>query len=141
MVAMPFHNAPSPIPLNIFDAEVPPTSPALMISAHAVPSGKRRFSCSFTIRYRRRGIISKTPRAPPVNAIKSVNDVLRGKPRKINAGMVNTTAAATDSPADPTVCTILFSRTVFPLIFFRMVIAMTAMGIDAEVVSPTLSPR
>ena len=33
-------------------------------------------------------------------------------PRKISAGSVNITPAASDSPADPVVCTILFSRIV-----------------------------
>ncbi len=95
--------APMPIPLKIFAALVPPVSPAFRISAHAVPSGNRRFPCSFTIRYRRRGIIIRTPRIPPVRAMRSVSDALSAYPRKISAGTVKTTAAAIDSPAEPTV--------------------------------------
>ena len=35
-----------------------------------------------------------------------------GKPRKISAGSVKMTPPATDSPAEPVVCTMLFSRIV-----------------------------
>ena len=83
----------------------------------------------------------RTPRTPPVRAIRNVTEIFIGKPRKMSAGIVKTTAAATDSPADPVVWTTLFSRIVeFPS-FFRIVIAMTAIGIDADVVRPTLRPR
>ncbi len=59
----------------------------------------------------------------------------------MSAGTVKTTAAATDSPADPVVWTMLFSRIVELPSFFRIVIDMTAIGIDADVVSPTRRPR
>ena len=55
--------------------------------------------------------------------------------------MVNTTPAASDSPADPIVCTMLFSRIVEPPIRLRTEIASTAIGIDALTVRPALSPR
>jgi hypothetical protein len=61
--------------------------------------------------------------------------------RKINAGTVNTTPAATDSPADPIVCTMLFSRIVDPPSRLRIEIARTAMGIEALTVRPARSPR
>jgi hypothetical protein len=62
------------------------------------------------------------------------------------AGMVTPTPKAMDSPAEPAVCTTLFSRMVA---FFspsfessrKSVIEMTATGIDALTVSPTLSTR
>jgi hypothetical protein len=54
---------------------------------------------------------------------------------------VNTTPPATDSPADPIVWTMLFSRIVDPPSFLRTEIASTAIGIDAETVSPARSPR
>jgi hypothetical protein len=62
------------------------------------------------------------------------------------AGMVTPTPNAIDSPADPAVCTMLFSRIVASRspIFDRMrksVIEMTATGIDALTVRPTLSTR
>ena len=83
----------------------------------------------------------RTPRTPPVSAIRNVTGILIGKPRKMSAGIVKTTAAATDSPADPVVWTMLFSRIVeFPS-FLRIVIAMTAIGIEADVVRPTFRPR
>ena len=56
--------------------------------------------------------------------------------------MVNMAPAAMDSPAEPIVCTILLSkvesRLRSPLI---TPIDITAAGIEAETVSPTLSPR
>ncbi len=61
--------------------------------------------------------------------------------RKISAGIVKTTPPATDSPADPIVWTMLFSRIVDPPSFFRTEIARTAIGIDALTVSPARSPR
>src|SRR5438132_13085451 len=55
--------------------------------------------------------------------------------------MVNTTPPATDSPAEPIVCTMLFSRIVEPPSFFRTEIARTAIGIDALTVRPARRPR
>ena len=83
----------------------------------------------------------RTPRIPPVSATRNVTGICIGKPRKMSAGIVKTTAAATDSPAEPVVCTMLFSRIVECPSFLRIVIAMTAIGIEADVVSPTRSPR
>src|SRR6185436_20530496 len=56
-------------------------------------------------------------------------------------GSVKATPAAMDSPADPAVWTMLFSRMVALPKKRKMVIDRTAMGIDAETVSPTLSAR
>ena len=61
--------------------------------------------------------------------------------RKISAGIVNTTPAASDSPADPIVCTMLFSRIVDPPRRFSTEMASTAIGIDALTVRPARSPR
>ena len=55
--------------------------------------------------------------------------------------MVKTTPPATDSPAEPIVCTMLFSRIVDPPSFFSTEIASTAIGIDALTVSPARRPR
>ena len=44
---------------------------------------------------------------------------------------MNTTPAATDSPADPVVCMMLFSKIVVPKNFRPSEIANTAMGMDA----------
>src|SRR5438093_12622987 len=55
--------------------------------------------------------------------------------------MVKTTPPATDSPADPIVCTMLFSRIVEPPSFFSTEIASTAIGIDALTVRPARRPR
>ena len=58
-----------------------------------------------------------------------------------SAGTVKTTPAATDSPADPIVWTMLFSRMVDPPSRFRTEMASTAIGIEALTVSPARSPR
>ncbi len=55
--------------------------------------------------------------------------------------MVKTTPPATDSPAEPMVWTMLFSRMVEPPSFFSTEIASTAIGIDADTVRPARSPR
>ena len=59
----------------------------------------------------------------------------------MSAGIVNTTPPATDSPADPIVWTILFSRIVDPPSFLSTEIASTAIGIDALTVRPARRPR
>ena len=55
--------------------------------------------------------------------------------------MVNTTPPATDSPADPIVWTMLFSRMVEPPSRLSTEIASTAIGIDALTVRPARRPR
>ena len=59
----------------------------------------------------------------------------------MSAGIVNTTPAATDSPAEPMVWTMLFSRIVEPPSRFSTEMASTAIGIEALTVSPARSPR
>src|SRR4051812_21510031 len=59
----------------------------------------------------------------------------------MSAGIVNTTPPATDSPAEPIVCTMLFSRIVEPPSFLSTEMASTAIGIDALTVSPARRPR
>ena len=51
------------------------------------------------------------------------------------------TPAAIDSPAEPVVCTTLFSSTPARPKARKSVIESTAIGIEAETVSPTLRPR
>ena len=72
--------------------------------------------------------------------------ISRSKPRIMMAGMVTPTPNAIDSPADPAVCTMLFSRIVasLPPNFERMrkkVMEMTATGMEALTVRPTFSTR
>ena len=55
--------------------------------------------------------------------------------------MVKTTPAATDSPAEPIVWTMLFSRIVEPPSRFSTEIASTAIGIEALTVSPARKPE
>ena len=62
------------------------------------------------------------------------------------AGIVTPTPKAIDSPAEPAVCTMLFSRMVAFLkpsldSMRKSVMQMTATGIDALTVSPTLRTR
>ncbi len=61
--------------------------------------------------------------------------------KKSNAGIVNTTPAATDSPAEPIVWTILFSSIVDLPNFLNTAIASTAIGMEALTVKPTFKPR
>ena len=55
--------------------------------------------------------------------------------------MVNTTPAATDSPAEPIVWTMLFSRIVELPSLLKTAIARTAIGTEAETVRPARSAR
>ena len=136
------YTPPSPSPQNTRPANDPPRSPATSTSAHAVPSGNVRLPCSFTISCRRSGIMNSTPSDPPSSARKKMRQysVFSEKPRKISAGIVKITPAATDSPAEPVVCTMLFSRIVERPNARRMLMESTAMGIEAETVSPARSP-
>ncbi len=59
----------------------------------------------------------------------------------MSAGTVKTTPPATDSPAEPMVWTMLFSRMVEPPRCFSTEMARTAMGMEALTVSPARSPR
>ncbi len=57
------------------------------------------------------------------------------------AGRVKTIPAAIDSPAEPVVWTMLFSRMVDLPRVLKKATARTAMGIDADTVRPILSAR
>ena len=54
---------------------------------------------------------------------------------------MKTTPAATDSPAEPIVWTMLFSRIVDLPSFLKTAIERTAIGTEAETVSPARSAR
>ena len=62
------------------------------------------------------------------------------KPRKISAGRVKITPPATDSPAEPVVCTMLFSRMVARPRARSRLMESTAMGMEAETVRPARRP-
>ena len=72
---------------------------------------------------------------------------LMSKPSSSNAGMVTPTPNAIDSPAEPVVCTMLFSRMVARRTpnqcenARNKVIDSTAIGTDAETVMPTFNNR
>ncbi len=51
------------------------------------------------------------------------------------------TPAASDSPAEAEVCTMLFSRILDSRNNFRIPMEITAAGIDADTVRPANSPR
>ena len=58
------------------------------------------------------------------------------------AGRVKIAPAARDSPAEPIVCTILFSRIESRRMIMRTIpIERTAAGMEAETVIPTRKPR
>src|ERR1700728_1534888 len=58
-----------------------------------------------------------------------------------SAGIVKMTPDASDVPADPPVCTMLFSRMPPPPSAFRTAIATTADGIAEAMVNPANRPR
>ncbi len=58
-----------------------------------------------------------------------------------NAGVVKTTPEAIDSPAEPIVWTMLFSRIVDLPMRLNTAIDSTAIGIEAETVRPARSAR
>ena len=60
----------------------------------------------------------------------------RSKPRKISAGSVKITPPATDSPAEPVVWTMLFSRIVARPRARSRLIERTAIGMEAATVRP-----
>src|SRR5229473_6080542 len=136
------YTPPRPSPQKTRPANDPPRSPATSTSAQAVPSGNVRLPCSFTINCRRSGIMNSTPSHPPRSASGKIRQNVNSepKPRKISAGIVNITPAASDSPAEPVVCTILFSRMVERPNARRMLMESTEMGIEAETVSPARKP-
>ena len=126
---------------------LPPSSPANSTSEHAIPSGYGNLSCSSTIKAVLRGTIKNTPNKPPQRAITAISqkEGFSHKPSFAHikiAGMVKIAPAANDSPADPIVCTILFSKMEsFLRITRRTPMDITAAGIEAETVIPTRSPR
>ena len=61
---------------------------------------------------RRSGIIMKMPRAPPSTETAMTVQIFMSKPTSMTAGIVTPTPKAIDSPAEPVVCTMLFSRIV-----------------------------
>lgn len=91
--------------------------------------------------------MKRTPRTAPQTVMREIVRRL-GSPispsfaQRNSAGIVKIAPAATDSPAEPIVWTMLLSRIEFFLRMMRVTpIAMTAAGIDAEIVIPTRSPR
>ena len=95
---------------------------------------------------RRIGTIISTPMMPPTAASVTIWRMLKysfAPPLAMNrnAGIVKTTPAAIDSPADPIVWTMLFSRIVDLLKRLKTAIASTAIGIEADTVSPARSAR
>ena len=68
-----------------------------------------------TINALRSGIMNNTPRKPPINAISAISTkegiaVPSSCAHINNAGSVNIAPAATDSPAEPIVCTRLLPK-------------------------------
>ena len=86
--------------------------------------------------------MNKTPSQPPRSASGKIRQKVNSEPnpREIKAGIVNMTPAASDSPAEPVVCTMLFSRMVERPNARRMLMDRTEIGMDAETVSPARRP-
>ena len=85
--------------------------------------------------------MSSTPSMPPTTATTATLPMVRSYPSSRMAGRVKTMPAAIDSPAEPVVCTMLFSRMVdFPRVL-KKATASTAIGMEADTVRPILSAR
>ena len=121
-------------------------APAFKTSAHAVPSGYFKMPCCSTISARRSGIIIKMPSRPPSTETSATRVISRSKPKIMIAGIVTPMPNAIDSPAEPAVWTMLFSR----IVRLRSpnfessrnsAIEITATGIEALTVSPTFNTR
>ena len=87
-----------------------------------------------------------TPSTPPHRESSRVRVQSISKPRRTRAGRVKAAPAAIDSPAEPVVCTTVFSRMDArpPRRCERarkIVIESTAMGTEAETVRPTRRAR
>ena len=91
--------------------------------------------------------MNRMPRMPPHREISVISpipgiSIFPSEAHKKRAGSVKIAPAARDSPADPTVWTMLLSRIEFFRSITRMTpIEITAAGIEAETVMPTRSPR
>ena len=96
---------------------------------------------------RRSGIIIKMPSSPPNAPTVITLTTLMSNPSSNSAGIVTPKPKAIDSPAEPVVCVMLFSRIVagrspkMRAIPRNSVIESTATGMDADTVMPTLSTR
>ena len=95
--------------------------------------------------------MNNTPSSPPIKAVmkiwKTVMVYSPGTMKEVRkkAGIVKITPAASDSPEEPMVCTMLFSRIVplrAPIFFNTPNIAtdITATGMEALMVNPTRNP-
>ena len=92
------------------------------------------------------GIIIRMPNSPPRIATSITRTISRSNPRIMIAGIVTPRPKAIDSPAEPAVWTMLFSRIVESRrpnfeSTRKVVIARTATGIEALTVMPTLRTR
>jgi len=107
----------------------------------ATPSGKRMSARGNNAR--RNGTVNRVPKMPPVMAIKvTCHHGKRAQtPISTSAGSVKITPAASASPADAAVCTILLSRVAAPPQMRKQAMAMTAAGIEAQTVMPANNPR
>ena len=88
----------------------------------------------------------RIPSSPPSTATSSTRVSSMSKPRISIAGIVTPTPKAIDSPAEPAVWTMLFSRMLASRTLKRdssrnRVMEITATGIEALTVSPTFSTR
>ena len=95
---------------------------------------------------RRSGIIMRMPSNPPSVATSITRVISRSKPRIMIAGIVTPRPNAIDSPAEPAVWTMLFSRMVASRSpnfesSRKMVMERTATGMEALTVNPTLRTR
>ena len=88
-------------------------------------------------------MVKSTPSKPPRPAMAMTQRLSNASqyPSRMSAGNVKITPAASDSPADAAVCTMLFSRMLELRNRLRIAIEITAAGMDADTVNPANRPR
>ena len=85
--------------------------------------------------------MNSTPRSPPISARGKIGQNPASISHRKSTGSVKMTPAASDSPAEPIVCTMFVSSRVPVLNALKIATPMTAAGIEADTVRPTLRPR
>ena len=89
---------------------------------------------------RRRGIIAASPSRPPSSASTTTCQYGGARPHRNSAGIVKIVPVASEVDAEPIVWAMLASRIVTPRRSGTATV-ITAAGIEAETVMPTLGPR
>ncbi len=128
-------------PPKTLPAWMPPFSPVISTSAQALPSGKVEVAVFFDHQSVAKGNHKQHPQQAAGQRQRKNAGIIERVTKKNQRRQREDGPAAIDSPAEPTVCTMLFSRMVeFPS-HLKTVMEMTATGIEALTVSPARRAR